>query len=47
MLEEYGVKTGRRDRDVGGAESGQAAPHELLAGPRRGDPLVHVQASFS
>ena len=34
---------GRRDGDVGRAEGGQGAAHELLAGGGRGDPLVHVQ----
>ena len=36
-------REGRRDGDVGGAEGRQAAAHELFAGLRRGDLLVHVQ----
>ena len=34
---------GRRDGDVGRAEGGQGAAHQLLAGSGRGDALVHVQ----
>ena len=36
-------REGRGDGDVGGAEGGQAAPHQLPAGAGRGDVLVHVQ----
>ncbi len=39
-------REGRRDGDVGQAETRQRRAHQLPAGGRRGDPLAHVEVEY-